>query len=289
LKKRWFTLILALSMATVCQVHFEYTVHFEEAGTKAAEEAQSAEVEFESWQEADRFFKTVGYDLEKGIVPRVFLKSLPSNMSEIPEVGKKKELFIKILLPIILEVNEEIEKERQEITTLSDNSQKLLHYMKKYRANSKEELLEKVQPIPVEIAIAQAAIESAWGTSRFAIEGNNIFGEWTFTPGSGIVPQERPDGEMYEVRAFDSLLDSVRSYAYNLNVSSFYSEFRKIRSGKLHKPIEEGLLYYSERRYEYVNEVKIIISKNNLKSYSTLGLSSVRIALIKNHNLTDNY
>ncbi len=137
----------------------------------------------------------------------------------------------------------------------------------------------------MDIAPAQAAIESAWGTSRFAIEANNIFGEWTFSPGNGVVPRERPEGEIYELTRFKDLISSVRSYAYNLNVSPFYKEFRAIRAGRIKKPIEEGLLYYSQRREKYIQQIKIIIANNQLSKLREHKSSPIQIALITAMNI----
>ncbi len=275
-------LILTVLFATVPKFTFELVSYFE---SFQVQEAQVVELEFESYRDVLEFFEKIGYDLSKKEVPAVILKRLPKDMDQIKDVQLKKDLFVKIMLPIILEVNQQIRQERECIAKLSNDSQELKHYLTKYRAKTKQELLEKVDVIPVEIALAQAAIESAWGTSRFAIEANNIFGEWTFSPGNGVVPRERPDGEIYEVRQFTDLLSSVKSYAYNLNVSPFYKEFRAIRSGKIKKPIEEGLLYYSQRRENYIQEIKIIIAKNNFAQLDEQRSCPIQIALISGANL----
>ncbi len=259
LKKIVTVFVFVALFASTCKFTLE---QFEFFTDSVPEEARIVEVEFSSYTEVVEFFEKIGYELSSKTVPAVILKRLPQDMAQIRDVEMKKELFVKMMLPIILMVNEEIAQERERIISLPSNSQELEPYLKKYRAKTKQELLEKVDTIPVEVALAQAAIESAWGSSRFAIEANNIFGEWTFSPGNGIVPRERPDGEIYELCRFPDLLSSVRSYAYNLNVSPFYKEFRAIRAGKINKPIEAGLLYYSERREKYIQEIAIIISKN---------------------------
>ncbi|MEJ5229142.1 MAG: glucosaminidase domain-containing protein [Pseudothermotoga sp.] len=259
MKKVVAVFVFVALFASTCKFTLEKLEFF--TGSEP-EEPKVVEMEFSTYVEVVEFFEKIGYELDSKVVPAVVLKRLPQDMAQIKDVEMKKELFVKIMLPIILMVNEEIAQEREKIINLPSNSQELEPYLKKYRAKTKQELLEKVDTIPVEVALAQAAIESAWGTSRFAIEANNIFGEWTFSPGNGIVPRERPNGEIYELRRFPDLLSSVRSYAYNLNVSPFYKEFRAIRAGKINKPIEEGLLYYSQRREKYIQEIKIIISKN---------------------------
>ncbi|WP_052465471.1 glucosaminidase domain-containing protein [Thermotoga profunda] len=277
-------MILALTVlfVTVPKFTFELVSYFENFET---EEDQVVELGFDSYKDLLEFFEKIGYDLGKKEVPAVILKNLPKDMNQIKDVQLKKDLFVKIMLPIILKVNEEIKQEREKIMKLTNDSQELQHYLAKYKAKTKQELLEKVDVIPVEIALAQAAIESAWGTSRFAIEANNIFGEWTFSPGNGVVPRERPDDEVYEVRRFRDLLSSMRSYAYNLNVSPFYKEFRAIRAGKIKKPIEEGLLYYSQRREKYIQEIKIIMTNNKFTELKEHKAYPIQIALISGMSL----
>ena len=118
-------------------------------------------------------------------------------------------------------------------------------------------------------ALLQAAIESAWGTSRFAREGNNLFGQWCFSPGCGIVPDERPIGEGYEVASFETVLESVASYMRNLNTGWAYRELREIREqmrldGRQPDPAEfaDGLLSYSERGPVYIEVIRSMLRHN---------------------------
>lgn len=281
LKKIITILTLTVLSVTVSKFTFEVASYFENLESQE----EIVELSFDSYKDVLMFFEKIGYDLSKKEVPVVILKNLPRDMDRIKDVQLKKDLFIRIMLPIILKVNEEIKQEREEIIKLADDSCELSHYLAKYKAKTKQELLEKVDVIPIEIALAQAAIESAWGTSRFALEANNIFGEWTFSPGNGIVPRERPEDEIYEVRRFRDLLSSVRSYAYNLNVSPFYKEFRAIRAGKIRKPIEDGLLYYSQRREKYIQEIKIIMINNKFVEFREHKASPIQVALISGMNL----
>ncbi|AEH51485.1 glucosaminidase domain-containing protein [Pseudothermotoga thermarum] len=278
LKKIAFILAIIVVFANVPKFKFEFVQFFEQE--EQTEYVELLELEFESYVEVEEFFNKIGYDLAAGVVPMVILKRLPNDLGQINDVKKKKDLFVKILLPIIIKVNKEIYEEREKIVELPENSPELSRYLTKYKAKNKQELLEKVMPIPVEIALAQAAIESAWGTSRFAIEANNIFGELTFKPGNGVVPKERPEDEIYEVRRFPDLLSAVRSYAYNLNVSPFYREFRAIRSGKINKPLADGLIFYSQRREEYVREIKLIISANRFAMLNEHKAAPILLAYI---------
>ena len=140
-----------------------------------------------------------------------------------------------------------------------------------------EQLLVKVDEIPVSLALVQAANESAWGTSRFALEANNFYGQWCFSKGCGVVPEQRPEGARYEVRKFDSAAHSVRSYMHNLNSSHHYEGMRDIRSKQRSagKPVTgpllaQGLYAYSIRGVDYVNELVRMIEGNDLLRYDLL-------------------
>lgn len=128
------------------------------------------------------------------------------------------------------------------------------------------ELLRRVDVIPLSLVIVQAAKESRWGQSRFAVEGNNLFGHWCYDQDCGIEPEQRPDGATHLVRSFDSVNAAVRSYLHNLNTHDAYEKLREIRLGLRldHQPVTgmalaDGLLLYSERREDYVEEVKTMI------------------------------
>ncbi|MDP1932461.1 MAG: glucosaminidase domain-containing protein [Gammaproteobacteria bacterium] len=136
-----------------------------------------------------------------------------------------------------------------------------------------EELLVRVDVIPVSLALAQAATESAWGTSRFAREGNNIFGQWCYDEGCGLVPGRRARDASHEVRAFSSIEASVRGYFRNLNTNPSYEYLRELRAQMRLKgrsldalALAHGLTRYSERGHVYVTEVQEIIRINDLLS-----------------------
>lgn len=135
-----------------------------------------------------------------------------------------------------------------------------------------EALLLRVDIIPVSLALAQAAVESGWGTSRFARDANNLFGEWCYQSGCGMVPRRRASNRSHEVEVFDSPTESVRSYLRNINTHHAYTEFRRIRkmqrdSGKPLSGLKlaDGLVNYSERGEEYVAEIKQMIIANELE------------------------
>jgi Bax protein len=129
--------------------------------------------------------------------------------------------------------------------------------------------LQRVDAVPDHLVLAQAANESAWGTSRFAREGNNLFGQWCFRQGCGLVPASRPEGATYEVARFDSVSQSIGSYMHNLNTGRTYQELREIRAGareKGHDPdanaMAAGLMSYSERGEDYIIELRSMIRHN---------------------------
>lgn len=232
------------------------------------------------------------YDLDAVLsgnsdVPRVHLASLPQNLSAIRHVDRKKEMFFKVVLPLVLQVNEQITNDRQRLWQLK-TARKLGSDLKateklwlavmaaryKTRRGDIDALLHRHDIVPPSLAIAQAANESAWGTSRFVREGNAMFGQWTFSDTKkGIVPTGRGLGETHKVEAFSSLTESVSAYVTNLNRHRAYREFRTERAKMRAKggPIDGYVLSaklhrYSQRGAAYVSELQSIIESNRLRS-----------------------
>ncbi len=245
-------------------------------------------------------FKRFSYRLDtidQG-VPALILQSLPKDLPDLGSNREKKNIFFKSILPMILLANGEIRRERElviELKSKIDNDQplaeeqlqKLSTLAKRYQVKSAAlsspqaiaELLSRVDIIPPELAMAQAANESAWGTSRFSQLANNLFGEWTFTPGTGIIPEGRPDGATYEIRRFDSIYDSIRSYLLNLNSHYAYQELRQFRAAAraADEPLDgiklaEGLFRYSIRGEEYVKDLQTLIQQNRLTRFAGVSL-----------------
>jgi Bax protein len=128
------------------------------------------------------------------------------------------------------------------------------------------ELQQRIDLVPLDLALSQAAKESAWGRSRFAVLGNNLFGQWCFRPGCGLIPADRAAGNRHEVERFDSVSESVRRYLNNLNTHRDYQVFRSLRQEQRQElgelsglELADGLLRYSERREAYVEELKAMI------------------------------
>lgn len=143
-------------------------------------------------------------------------------------------------------------------------------------------LQDYVRVVPPSLALAQAANESAWGTSRFATAANNYFGQWCFSKGCGLVPSQRNSGKVHEVRKFESPEGSVRSYIRNLNTHYTYEDLREIRGSLYNEDklitgidLAEGLKGYSERGEEYVKELQSMIRFNKLTKFDKAFWKSV--------------
>lgn len=222
-------------------------------------------------------------------------KKLPPGLAKIHR-KKRKSIFIKSLIPIIISENERITKNREVLLSLKEiyqrenkmNGQqrelleKLMHdynFLHQTSLPNHKELEkifsfleDRIDIIPPSLVVAQAAIESGWGTSRFLLEGNNLFGQWIFNSEKGIIPAGRPAGATYRIASFVSLPHSVRSYLKNLNTGWAYQELREQRArqrrekGNLNSlTLAEELQLYSIRREAYVRELQGIIKANNLQ------------------------
>jgi len=221
---------------------------------------------------------------ENKLVPDISINKFPKDFTSIKSTNDKKSLFIKSLLPLIIKENNQILLTNNRIKKIhqstikyitKDNALWLKKQFKKYKVSSHDinDLLIKVDTIPVSIALAQAAIESGWGTSRFVTEGNALFGQWSWFKGSGIVPKDRDSKETYEIKSFESLRQSVAAYMKNLNSNDNYSEFRIVRgnyreNSNVINSIEllKYLSSYAENS-EYSKILEKIIMKNNLQEF----------------------
>jgi len=222
---------------------------------------------------------------------------LPKEARELPDFRavpagtQRKEAFFEYLVPIIHHINSQILLERYQlkgiVETLKNNKllsskqqRQLVSLLKKYRIEETElpqqiqRLQLRVDVVPASLAIAQAANESAWGTSRFAVEANNLFGQWCYRVGCGLVPSQRHDDDIHEVRAFQTPVESVASYMRNLNTHDAYTDLRKLRrkvrvsnEGVTGLHIVQGLEQYSSRGQDYVDELSAMIRFNDLQQY----------------------
>lgn len=234
----------------------------------------------------------------------LLLTTYPSDLETL-SVREKKKAFLHSLLPAALMANAEISKERETLLAILDkiplpvsaitftarqkNWQQYVNQdeivflkglAKKYRTKRAERLLRRVNIIPASLILAQGALESSWGTSRFTKEGNSLFGLWTWR-GNGIVPLNRDEGKIHKIEAYDSILASLRKYTLTLNRLEAYSAFRTIRTRSF-DPYElvGGLELYSERGIEYVNDIKRVISSNRLTDFDEVLFPDILVTML---------
>ena len=210
------------------------------------------------------------------------------DLQEVTRVSERKQRFFDFLRPVVIAENERLAARRERVLrlldtlegggTLAERDRGWLDTMaQRYRVKTQDplsrarRLARKVDVIPVSLALAQAALESAWGTSRFAQQGNNLFGEWCFTEGCGIVPKRRPAKATYEVEAFPDVGASVRSYMHNLNSHPAYRPLRDLRAqarAQGREPagaaLADGLVNYAAIGQQYVEHIRGVIRRNGL-------------------------
>ena len=239
-------------------------------------------------------FEDLEYDLDnvrnKKKVKPIYFTRLPKDLDTIKSVNEKKETFLQILLPLVVAENEKIREDREYLlkilkTNKSPESKKWLN--KKYKAykvsdKSIKELIEKIDIIPTSIALAQAAKESGWGTSRFALEGNAIYGQWTWT-GDGIEPLEKTKDQSHKILKFPLLRASVKAYIDNLNTHRGYKSFR-VKRAELRKQNKKlsgielihELENYAQTGKEYTKILEQIIKQNDLDELESVTIDDFK-------------
>ena len=238
-----------------------------------------------------QLFKDTRYNLKdvrkSKLVKPVNLELLPNEMKMIESTKERKNLFIQIILPLILEENNQIKFDRKKLFAIlnrsnNSNSEKkwLNMKFKQYGVKNKDLLTLKIRmdEIPVSLAIAQGAKETGWGTSRFALEGNALFGQWTYSD-NGIKPLGADSNQSHKVMKFQVLQASVRAYFRNLNTHSSYRDFRKVRAAardnneKLDSlSLADYLDEYAATGVKYTEILKKIIKQNSLKDFDDVKL-----------------
>ena len=245
-----------------------------------------------------QLFEDTGYNLKdvrkKKLVKPVALTLLPQEIKMIENTKKRKDFFIQIVLPLIIQENNNIRLDRKMLFSIINKSnntnaekQWLEKKYKQYGVNSRDlsTLKIRMDEIPASLAIAQAAKETGWGTSRFAQEGNALFGQWTWS-GEGLKPKDAEKGKGHKVMKFNVLQASVRAYQRNLNTHTTYKDFRKARAEfrDSKKPLDSMVLAkylnkYAETGEQYVEVLQKIIDQNKLKDFDDAKLlpSSVEL------------
>ena len=240
----------------------------------------------------DQLFKDTKYSLKevrktKLVNPGNSIDLLPKEIKQIESTKKRKEFFIQIVLPLILEENYLIRLDRKRLFVIlnkNNNTESerkwLKSKFKQYGVVNRDFTTLKIRmdEIPVSLAIAQAAKETGWGTSRFALEGNALFGQWTWN-GDGIKPASADSDATHKIMKFKILRASVRAYQRNLNTHSSYKEFREARAiqrdndGKLNSlELVKHLDKYAETGKEYIVVLKKIIKQNSLTDFDAVKL-----------------
>jgi len=200
------------------------------------------------------------------------------DMSHLKNVKDKKKRFFDFMRPIVNAENAKVLALREKLLDAKKNKNNFElvakaaeSYSVKWSTGKEswKKLLERVDAIALEVALAQSANESAWGQSRFAKQGNNFFGQWCYRKGCGLVPKKRDKGTRHEVAKFKTVNDSVRSYIKNINTGRVYAPLRKVRredreQGQPANAYDQagGLIKYSQRREAYVKEIRSMIRVN---------------------------
>ena len=230
-------------------------------------------------------FDDLGYDL-KGVragqkVKPIYLTKLPKDLKTLGDTKQKRDLFIKIILPLILDENKKITEDRKKLFKILGKNFNtagervwLKRRFKEYKIEDQDlaQLKMRMDIIPVSIALAQAANESGWGTSRFALEGNALFGQWTWSK-KGLSPKNKDPNQSHKILQFQILKASVKAYKNNLNTHNAYKEFREVRA---------------QLRQEDKQITGLDLTKY-LKNYASIGEKYVKILedIITNNSLTD--
>lgn len=259
----------------------------------------------------EKTFEGIGYTLDRvrtdaADVPRIIISAVPQGLTEMRVIDRRKRLFFRSVLPLILTANEEIAADRQRLLKIiyvlgpdgagekdvsTEDAAWIDELAEKYHIDLTEENISfieladvlklRVALIPTSLALAQAVEESAWGTSRFARQGNALFGQWVWNEFEGIVPEQQRGSQEYAVRAFETPLDSVISYARNLNTHWAYTKFREERALMLSNEqvldgwkLAETLTRYSERGPAYVKSLHAIMRVNGLRPLDNAQLAT---------------
>ena len=238
-------------------------------------------------------FNYLGYDLKNvragEKVKPIYLTKLPRDISKLGSTKKKRELFIKIVLPLILNENQKITADRKKLFALLNKNFNtigervwLKRRFKEYKIDDQDlaKLKMRMDIIPVSIAIAQAANESGWGTSRFALDGNALFGQWTWSK-KGISPKDADPDQNHKILQFQVLKASVKAYKNNLNTHNAYKSFREARA-KLRQnnssinglELTKHLKSYASIGEKYVTILDDIIERNSLTDFDNSNLLS---------------
>ena len=249
-----------------------------------------------SAETASNLFDELNYDLQ-GVrsgqkVKPIYLTKLPKDIKTLGNTKKKRELFIKIVLPLILSENSKITEDRKKLFKILGKNFNtvgervwLKRRFKEYKIDDRDlsKLKMRMDIIPVSIALAQAANESGWGTSRFALEGNALFGQWTWSK-KGISPKNKDPDASHKILQFQVLKASVKAYKNNLNTHNAYKEFREVRAQLRQEnkkiiglDLTQYIKSYAAIGEKYVAIIEDIIEKNSLTDFDNANLLPTKL------------
>ena len=271
------------------------------SGTKIEKKSEVVKEEYDNTvslnaETTANLFYDLGYDLKSvragQKVKPIYLTKLPKDLNTLGDTKKKRELFIKIILPLILSENNKIIEDRKRLfKVLAKNFNTagervwLRRRFKEYKIEDGDlsKLKMRMDIIPVSVALAQAANESGWGTSRFALEGNALFGQWTWSK-KGISPKNQDPDKTHKILQFQVLKASVRAYKNNLNTHNAYKEFREVRAqlrqeGKqiIGSDLTKYIKNYAAIGEKYVAIINDIIEKNSLTDFDKANLLPTKL------------
>ena len=291
----------------VNEVKFTYVAEeykskeIKKSGTKIEKKSEVVKEEYDNTislnaETTENLFYDLGYDLKSvragQKVKPIYLTKLPKDLKTLGDTKKKRELFIKIILPLVLSENDKITEDRKRLfKVLAKNFNTigervwLKRRFKEYKIKDGDlsKLKMRMDIIPVSVALAQAANESGWGTSRFALEGNALFGQWTWSK-KGISPKNKDPNKSHKILQFQVLKASVRAYKNNLNTHNAYKEFREARA-QLRQRNEEilglkltkYLKNYASIGDKYVEILEDIITRNSLEDFDKANLLPTKL------------
>ena len=250
---------------------------------------------FKSWKDLNDYYKKNDVQIEtlneKQLEFLPILESLPLDFDELKDVLTKKKLFYLITLPIIYQSNSlilddlkmviNIEKKFSRTDLNTNELNEVIRLSKKYKLNYDDinlklfkQLKQRINIIPISLALGQAIIESGWGQSRFALEGNALYGQWTTNEQKGIIPEERDEDKSHAVLKFNNLEESVQAYMHNINTHGAYYSFRVVRRiaerVQYTDPISAKVKFlaaYAEIGDKYVDKLELIIESNKLRDF----------------------
>ena len=263
-------------------------VYFATTSFKEERSKDSAEVDIGGLKSV---FRDMGWNHDLAYEEHQIKKRMPEALVAIEQVGYRKEMFIGVLLPVVIRSFKKVMRSREFLLGVDEkklhlnkvDTKRVENLCKTYRLKKSlckiDNLLLRVDILPISLVLAQAAIESGWGRSRFTQEGNALFGQWTTSKYRGITPNSRDEGKTHKIRYYDNIEASVDSYIRNLNSHPAYEDFRKERkrqrksSGKQNGYLKKGSVWdllpflkaYSQRGKEYLDTLEQIIRVNHFE------------------------